>query len=163
MEPITPPARGAGLSSACSTDTGSLAYVESGRPRLVGVRLLPGGVRHREHTSARPGLCPVGEVQLAVRHARTSRSRRSDHVQVHHSQRPARDRAMPRRSRPHRAAASRARRCPPCRRPVIDQRGQLLRAAVGFGGCSLSSYDRALWALRSWLDSWAQPMAGREP
>jgi hypothetical protein len=38
---------------------------------------------------------------------------------------------------------------------VLDQRGQLLRAAVGFAGCSLPSYDRALHALRSWLDSWA--------
>jgi len=28
-------------------------------------------------------------------------------------------------------------------------------AAVGFAGCSLPSYDRALWALRTWLDSWA--------
>ena len=36
-----------------------------------------------------------------------------------------------------------------------DQRGQLLRAAVGFAGCSMPSYDRALWALRTWLDSWA--------
>jgi len=38
---------------------------------------------------------------------------------------------------------------------MIDQRGQLLRAAVGFTGCSMPSYDRALWALRTWLDSWA--------
>jgi len=38
---------------------------------------------------------------------------------------------------------------------VLDQRGQLLRAAVGFAGCSMLSYDRALWALRSWLDSWS--------
>jgi hypothetical protein len=38
---------------------------------------------------------------------------------------------------------------------VLDQRGQLLRAAVGFAGCSMPSYDRALWALRTWLDSWA--------
>ena len=38
---------------------------------------------------------------------------------------------------------------------VLDQRGQLLRAALGFAGCSLPSYDRALWALRTWLDSWA--------
>jgi hypothetical protein len=38
---------------------------------------------------------------------------------------------------------------------VLDPRGQLLRAAVGFAGCSLPSYDRALWALRTWLDSWA--------
>jgi hypothetical protein len=38
---------------------------------------------------------------------------------------------------------------------VLDQRGQLLRAAVGFAGCSMPSYDRALHALRSWLDSWS--------
>jgi len=37
---------------------------------------------------------------------------------------------------------------------MLDQRGQLLRAAVGFG-CSMPSYDRALWALRSGLDSWS--------
>jgi hypothetical protein len=37
---------------------------------------------------------------------------------------------------------------------VPDQRGQLLRAALGFAGCSMPSYDRALWALRTWLDSW---------
>src|SRR5215470_15838177 len=37
---------------------------------------------------------------------------------------------------------------------MLDQRGRLLRAAVGFAGCSLPSYDRALWALRTWLDSW---------
>src|SRR5262247_4106200 len=37
----------------------------------------------------------------------------------------------------------------------MDQRGQLLRAAVGFAACSMPSYDRALWALRTWLDSWA--------
>jgi hypothetical protein len=36
----------------------------------------------------------------------------------------------------------------------MDQRGQLLRAAVGFASCSLPSYDRSLWALRTWLDSW---------
>jgi hypothetical protein len=29
---------------------------------------------------------------------------------------------------------------------VLDQRGQLLRAAVGFAGCSMPSYDRALHA-----------------
>jgi len=39
---------------------------------------------------------------------------------------------------------------------VPDQRGPLLRAAVGFAGCSVPSYDRALWALRSWLDSWSE-------
>ena len=37
---------------------------------------------------------------------------------------------------------------------MLDSRGQLLRAAVGFTGCSMPSYDRALWALRFWLDSW---------
>ena len=37
---------------------------------------------------------------------------------------------------------------------MLDQRGPLLRAAVGFAGCSMLSYDRALWALRTWLDSW---------
>jgi hypothetical protein len=37
---------------------------------------------------------------------------------------------------------------------MLDPRGQLLRAAVGFAECSLPSYDRALWALRTWLDSW---------
>jgi hypothetical protein len=38
---------------------------------------------------------------------------------------------------------------------VLDQRGQLLSAAVGFAGLPRPSYDRALWALRIWLDSWA--------
>ena len=38
---------------------------------------------------------------------------------------------------------------------MLDPRGQLLRAAVGFAGCSMPSYDRALWALRTWLDSWS--------
>jgi hypothetical protein len=37
---------------------------------------------------------------------------------------------------------------------VRDQRGQLLRAALGFAGLPRPSYDRALWALRCWLDSW---------
>jgi hypothetical protein len=27
-------------------------------------------------------------------------------------------------------------------------------AALGFAGCSMASYDRALHALRTWLDSW---------
>jgi hypothetical protein len=36
---------------------------------------------------------------------------------------------------------------------VLDQRGQLLMKALGFAACSLPSYDRALWALRTWLDS----------
>ena len=38
---------------------------------------------------------------------------------------------------------------------MLDQRGQLLRAAVGFAGLQRPSYDRALWALGTWLDSWA--------
>ena len=38
---------------------------------------------------------------------------------------------------------------------MLDQRGQLLRAPVGFAGCSMPSYDRALHALRTRLDSWA--------
>ncbi len=37
---------------------------------------------------------------------------------------------------------------------MLDQRGQLLRAALGFAGLPRPSYDRALWALRFWLDSW---------
>ena len=36
---------------------------------------------------------------------------------------------------------------------MIDQRGQLLRAALGFAG--LPATDRALGVLRSYLDSWA--------
>ena len=36
-----------------------------------------------------------------------------------------------------------------------DKRSQPLRAAVGFAGCSLPSYDRALHALRTGLDSWS--------
>jgi hypothetical protein len=28
-------------------------------------------------------------------------------------------------------------------------------AALGFAGCSLPRYGRALYALRTWLDSWA--------
>jgi hypothetical protein len=38
---------------------------------------------------------------------------------------------------------------------VLDQRGQLLRTALGFAGLRRPSYDRSLWALRSWLDSWS--------
>jgi len=38
---------------------------------------------------------------------------------------------------------------------MLDPRGQLLRAAVGFTGCSLPSHERPLWALRTWRDSWA--------
>src|SRR4029450_1594619 len=38
---------------------------------------------------------------------------------------------------------------------MLDQRGQLLRAAVGFAGLPRPSYDRALWALRTWLNSWS--------
>ena len=36
---------------------------------------------------------------------------------------------------------------------MLDQRGQLLRAGLGFAGLPRPSYDRALWALRFWLDS----------
>jgi hypothetical protein len=35
------------------------------------------------------------------------------------------------------------------------QRGRLLAAALGFTGCSMPSHDRALHALRTWLDSWS--------
>jgi hypothetical protein len=59
------------------------------------------------------------------------------------------------RSRPHGAASARARGLSSSGRPVIDQRGRLLRAAVGFTGCSMPSYVRALSALRTWLDSWS--------
>jgi hypothetical protein len=38
---------------------------------------------------------------------------------------------------------------------VLDQRGRLLRAALGFDGLPRPSYGRSLWALRSWLDSWS--------
>ena len=38
---------------------------------------------------------------------------------------------------------------------MLDQRGQLLQAALGFAGVLHPSYDRALWALRTWLDSWS--------
>jgi hypothetical protein len=38
---------------------------------------------------------------------------------------------------------------------VLDRRGRLLRAAVGFVGLPRPSYDRFLHALRSWLDSWS--------
>ena len=38
---------------------------------------------------------------------------------------------------------------------MTDQRGRLLVAALGVAGCSMPSYDRALQALRAWLDSWA--------
>jgi hypothetical protein len=38
---------------------------------------------------------------------------------------------------------------------LLDQRDQLLRAALGFAACSMPSPDPALFALRSWLDSWS--------
>jgi hypothetical protein len=38
---------------------------------------------------------------------------------------------------------------------VLDQRRQLLRAALRFAGLPRPSYDHALWAFRTWLDSWA--------
>ena len=37
---------------------------------------------------------------------------------------------------------------------MTDQRGRLLMAALGFAGCAMLSYDRALHALRTWLGSW---------
>jgi hypothetical protein len=37
---------------------------------------------------------------------------------------------------------------------VSDQRGRLLVAALGLAGLPRPSYDRALWALRFWLNSW---------
>jgi hypothetical protein len=40
-------------------------------------------------------------------------------------------------------------------RRVSNQRGRLLMAALGFAGLPSPSYDRSLWALRTWLDSWA--------
>jgi len=36
-----------------------------------------------------------------------------------------------------------------------DRCSRLLVTAFGFAGCSTPSYDRALWALRIWLDSWS--------
>ncbi len=38
---------------------------------------------------------------------------------------------------------------------MLDQRGRLLVAALGFAGLPRPSYDRSLRALRFWLDSWA--------
>jgi hypothetical protein len=38
---------------------------------------------------------------------------------------------------------------------VLDQRGRLLRAALGFAGLSRPPYDHALAVLQIWLDSWA--------
>src|SRR4029434_4891672 len=38
---------------------------------------------------------------------------------------------------------------------MLDKRGRLLRAALGFAGLPRPPYDRALWALRTWLDSWS--------
>jgi hypothetical protein len=37
---------------------------------------------------------------------------------------------------------------------MLDKRGRLLRAALSFAGLPRPPYDRALWALRTWLDSW---------
>jgi hypothetical protein len=44
------------------------------------------------------------------------------------------------------------RRLPPT---MTDQRGRLLVAALGFAALPRPSYDRSLWALRTWLASWA--------
>jgi len=38
---------------------------------------------------------------------------------------------------------------------VLDRRGQLLRAALGFAGLPSPPRDYSLHALRSWLDSWS--------
>ena len=38
---------------------------------------------------------------------------------------------------------------------VLDPRGQPPRAGLGSSTCSMPSYDRALWTLRIWLDSWS--------
>ena len=38
---------------------------------------------------------------------------------------------------------------------MLDQRGRLLRTALGFAGLPRPSYDLALCALRFWLDSWS--------
>ena len=38
---------------------------------------------------------------------------------------------------------------------MLNQRGRLLRAALGFADCSMPSLDRALHALRTWLDCWS--------
>ena len=37
---------------------------------------------------------------------------------------------------------------------MSDPRGRLLMVALGFAGLPRPSYDRAVWALRFWLDSW---------
>jgi hypothetical protein len=62
---------------------------------------------------------------------------------------------MPRRGWPHGATASRACGRLPPQRSMSDQRARLLVAALGFGGCSMPSYDRSLHVLRSWLDLWS--------
>jgi hypothetical protein len=38
---------------------------------------------------------------------------------------------------------------------VLDSRGQLLRAALGFAGLPSPPRDYSLHALRTWLDSWS--------
>ena len=38
---------------------------------------------------------------------------------------------------------------------MLDERGRLLVAALGFAGLPRPSYDLALHALRSWLDCWS--------
>ena len=38
---------------------------------------------------------------------------------------------------------------------MTDRRSRLLIAALGFAGLPRPSYDRTIWALRTWLDSWA--------
>ena len=38
---------------------------------------------------------------------------------------------------------------------MLDRRGQLLRAALGFAGLPSPPRDYSLHAVRSWLDSWS--------
>ena len=118
------------MSSACSTHAANSSDVESGHCQVVRVRPLPGGMRPREYTTARPSLCAVGKVQFDIRYARSGWSRRWDHFHVHRPWGPRSDRAMLCRSRPHGTASARARGLSSCWRPVIDQRGRLLRATV---------------------------------
>jgi hypothetical protein len=45
--------------------------------------------------------------------------------------------------------------CPVSLRSYSAKTSSYERAALGFAGCSVSSHDYALHALRTWLDSWA--------
>jgi len=81
--------------------------------------------------------------------ARGSAGGAAHHIRAGHQ---SQDREGPRADNSADAAAAGG---PHHRVGVLDQRGQLLRAAVGFAGCSMPSYDRALWALGTWLDAWS--------